>query len=470
MDLRVLRQHCRGALAQPGDPEYGDLLHGDLWNRLIPERRPELVVRVEDVQDVIAVLQFAREHGHKVVVRGGGHNWCQPTLRHGGILIDLARLNQIVSIDAAARRAIVQPIISNCDLQAALNAHGLAFPTGHCPEVKVSGYLLGGGMAWNQGDWGAGTDSVEAMEIVTAAGECIQASRTAHADLFWAARGAGPGFFGVVTAYHLRLHPLPAAIVGSTYCFALADAGAVGDWLSSLAPSLSASVELSLFLLQAPAPLQAAASSDGGAVCLVTAVAFAESMDAGRRQLAPLDAPPAAPLSREVAVRLDFPQLFATSGALWPEGQRSRVEARYSNASAGDLARAVADLMARAPSPTTLVLFTLFTGPDAAAPRQGTAYSMRSRIYGGPWTMWADPAHDGRNGAWHQECTGRLHPFTGGSYIGEADFARRPATAVEAYRPECWSRLADLRSVHDPSRLFFDYFEGLATDPSPAAP
>jgi hypothetical protein len=39
----------------------------------------------------------------------------------------------------------------------------MAFPSGHCPQVKLSGYLLGGGMSWNQGSWGHGCESVEAI-------------------------------------------------------------------------------------------------------------------------------------------------------------------------------------------------------------------------------------------------------------------------------------------------------------------
>jgi FAD/FMN-containing dehydrogenase len=123
------------------------------------------------------------------------------------------------------------------------------------------------------------------MEIVTADGEKVLASREQHADLFWAARGAGPGFFGVVIAFHLKLYPLPASILGSTYCFPLSQAGAVGDWISELAPTLRPSVELTLFLLQAPPPLQAGASADGGVVLMVSAVAFADSDDDGRHQL-----------------------------------------------------------------------------------------------------------------------------------------------------------------------------------------
>ena len=104
---------------------------------------------------------------------------------------------------------MVQPIISNRDIQRVLNAKGLAYPSGHCPQVKLSGYLLGGGMSWNQGVWGYGNESLEAVELVTAEGKLITASESDNADYFWAARGAGYGFFGVATRYHLKLYPLP---------------------------------------------------------------------------------------------------------------------------------------------------------------------------------------------------------------------------------------------------------------------
>jgi FAD/FMN-containing dehydrogenase len=78
MDITSLKQHCRGDMAQPGDPAYLSMVQGNLRNQLLPERRPELVVRVEDEQDVIAVLSFARKQGRKVVVRGGGTTGVSP--------------------------------------------------------------------------------------------------------------------------------------------------------------------------------------------------------------------------------------------------------------------------------------------------------------------------------------------------------------------------------------------------------
>jgi FAD/FMN-containing dehydrogenase len=84
---------------EPFDHRPIVVLHGNLWNRLIPERAPQIVVRAADEQDVIAAVRFARDHRLKVAVRGGGHNWSQPSLRHGGLLIDLMNLNKVISID-----------------------------------------------------------------------------------------------------------------------------------------------------------------------------------------------------------------------------------------------------------------------------------------------------------------------------------------------------------------------------------
>ncbi|HEY8901653.1 MAG TPA: FAD-binding oxidoreductase [Chthoniobacterales bacterium] len=462
MDLSALKEACRGDVAGRTDSHFYELLHGNLWNRLIPERAPDVVVRVADEEDVVAAIRFARANGLKVVVRGGGHNWCQPTLRNGGVLIDLTHLDRVISIDVEARRAVVQPIISNREAQRALNAHGLAFPSGHCPQVKLSGYLLGGGMSWNQGIWGPGAGSVEAVEIVTAAGERIIASATENAEYFWAARGAGSGFFGVATRYHLRLYPLPAAIHGTSISYAYEDAAEVAAWLGEIAPKLAPCVELSLFLLAAPADRP----TSSGKICLVTATAFVETGEQALAELRPLAEGPifARNVGHTPPAPVTFEELFDASGALWPEGLRNRVEATFSDANAGDLVDAVGPHFANAPSPLSLVLFVFFTGANPAPDPAAGAYSMHARIYGGPWTMWTDAADDAVNSEWHRELVERLDPLVAGFYVGESDTVGRPSNARRAFSSESWARLAELRARHDPDGVFFDYFDGLRDD------
>jgi FAD/FMN-containing dehydrogenase len=469
MNIEALKKACKGVVATQGDANFTELIHGDLWNRLIPRRAPQIVMRVKDEQDVIAAIRFARENKLKVVVRGGGHNWCQPTLRNGGLLIDLAELNKVISIDVAARKATVQPIISNRDIQKTLNAKGLAYPTCHCPQVKLSGYLLGGGMSWNQGVWGSGAESVEAIELVTAEGKLITASKNENAEYFWAARGSGSGFFGVVTRYHLKLYPLPKAIHGSTYYYSMDDAAAVAGWLGENAAKISPAVELSLFLLEAPANLKEKTAAQGSKLAMVTATAFSDSPEEAKTMLKPLEDCPFVHkcLSRSFATPLVFEKMFDLSGALWPEGLRNHVEATFSNTSPRELVKAVAVHMTKCPSPITVILFVIFTGPNVPAAHPDAAYSMSSRVYGGPWTMWKEAADDATNTQWHNECTALLRPFNIGYYVGESDTVRRPSNAVESMLPENWKRLADLRDKYDPDGVFFGYFDGLS-EPKPS--
>jgi FAD/FMN-containing dehydrogenase len=462
MNFEALKKACKGKVTLAGDPDFQSALYGDLWNLLVPDRAPQAVVKAEDEQDIIAAVKFARENGLKVAVRGGGHNWCQPTLRHGGILIDIQNFTKVISVDVENRKAVIQPIISNRDVQRTLNPKGLAFPSGHCPQVKASGYLLGGGMAWNPTVWGSGAENVEAMELVTAQGELITASETENPDYFWAARGSGSGFFGIVTKYYLKLFPLPKAIHGSTYFYALSDAPAIGEWLGSLAPSISPSVELSQFIVQAPPELKEQAAADSGWICMVTGGAFEDTPEDAKAVLQPLENGPIKPLSSSFGTPLVFDQLFDASGALWPEGVRARVEATFSNSSPGEMMKVVLEKLKEAPSPTTVFLFTIFCGPNVPAPHKNMALSMSAKVYGGPWTMWWDAKDDEVNTSWHRELTDMLRPYNVGYYIGESNTVERPSNAVQAYSPENWHKLADLRKKYDPDGVFFDYFEGLA--------
>ena len=157
---------------------------------------------------------------------------------------------------------------------------------------------------------------------------------------------------------------------------------------------------------------------------------------------------------------LRSPYTLAETRVLWELAQRETT-------SPGDLAKAVGGHMTKCPSPITVILFTIFTGPNVPAVHPDAAYSMSSRVYGGPWTMWKDAADDAANSQWHDECTALLRPFNIGYYVGESDTVHRPSNAVQSLSPENWKRLADLRDKYDPDGVFFGYFDGLL-DPKPS--
>jgi FAD/FMN-containing dehydrogenase len=223
-------------------------------------------------------------------------------------------------------------------------------------------------------------------------------------------------------------------------------------------------MELSLFLLSAPPELAGKCPpADAGKVCLVTATMFADSVREAKAALKRLDDCPAIGkcLSKAVARPSNFEALFDASGALWPDGRRNHVEAMFSDSRLGDVFDAVWEHFLNAPSPETLIMFAIFTGPDVPAPLPDAAFSMSAKYYGGSWTMWTDPVHDQANARWHDQCLRLLAPFVAGHYIGETDTATYPEHVRKSFSESAWNRLEALREKYDPGGLFFSYLRGL---------
>jgi FAD/FMN-containing dehydrogenase len=171
---------------------------------------------------VQAALRFARQHDMEVAVRGGGHNIAGHALCEGGMLVDLSTQRD-VRVDAAARRATVQPGALLADVDAATQAHGLAVPVGINSTTGIAGLTLGGGFGWSTRRHGMTIDNLLAAEVVTADGRHLRASADANADLFWALRGGG-GNFGIVTQFEFALHPVGPEVVAGLVVYPLEQA------------------------------------------------------------------------------------------------------------------------------------------------------------------------------------------------------------------------------------------------------
>jgi hypothetical protein len=230
-----------------GDPGYEHARQGDLWNRRVPPRHPDVIVQPCNDDDVVAAVRLARQRALKVAIRSGGHSWAASFLRDGGMLIDFCGMRGL-TVDVQARAASIQPGLKGTDLNRALRQHDLFFPSGHCMTVGLGGFLLQGGFGWNSRLWGPACASVTAIDVVTADGELVHANTSENADLFWAARGAGPGFFGVVTRFELALQRRPRAMMRSDYLYPVEALDDVMRWLLSVQPSLARAMECMMFV------------------------------------------------------------------------------------------------------------------------------------------------------------------------------------------------------------------------------
>ena len=167
-------------------------------NALI-DRRPALIAKCAGAADVIACVRFARESGLPMSVRGGGHSIAGKAVCDDGIVIDLSAMKGI-RVDPAKKTVRAEAGLTIGEFDRETQAFGLATTMGVISTTGISGLTLGGGMGWLIGKNGLACDNVLSVDIVTADGALLHASRTENEDLFWGVRGGG-GNFGIVTSF-----------------------------------------------------------------------------------------------------------------------------------------------------------------------------------------------------------------------------------------------------------------------------
>jgi FAD/FMN-containing dehydrogenase len=429
-----------------------------VWNDRIPPRFPDVIVSVTSDADVIEAVKLARSRGLRIAVRAGGHSWIATSLRDGGMLIDLSRLNG-VTVDVATRTAVAQPAIKNTELVAALAQDELAFPAGHCPTVAIGGYLLAGGQGWNQGGWGIACKNVLAIDLVNSEGELITADAQNNPDLLWAARGGGPGFPGIILRYHLWLYPAPKVIMQSIYVYPLELIEAIVPWLAEIVPSLPSSVE-QLLLLALPVP-SVARKLNGRPQRYLTLwpLAYGDSAAEMAAALAPLDTCPVLDqaLVREVNTPVSFDDLFAIEAAVFPEGHRYDVGIIWSDADPTSVLSGLRDRLAHAPSLMTEILVAVTPPPTIDPSARDMAYSLAAPLYIGCYSVWDNAADDEANEQWHRETLRSLEPITRGHYMGETDLLASPTRAADSLAPGVWERLQAIRRKYDPQEIFYGH-------------
>ena len=431
------------AVLRRGHPGYEDARRACVWNGRIAERFPDLIVLAASEEDVRDAVALARDLDMAIGVRSGGHSWAGSHLRDGGMLLDVSRLTGM-SIDAEAGTATVQPGVRGSDLARELRAHDLFFPVGHCQGVAVGGYLLQGGFGWLSRVFGPACANVTAVDVVTAEGEVVRADELTNPDLLWAARGAGPGFFGVVTCFQLQLHPWPAAAMNSIYLYPVELLAEIFTWAREIGPAVARSLEMMLFLQQ-PQPDQR--------VIGVTGPVLAGSEEEAREALAILETCPV--LDRAIGatpyMEMDFADLVDASRLLFPDGNRFAADNMWTSAPADELLpglRRIADTLPPEPSHAMWMNW----GPSPARPDM--AYSVEDEVYIALYASWTDPADDGRYARWPGERMREMEHLATGIQLADENLGERPARFVTDAHMR---RLEEIRARYDPDGRFHSY-------------
>jgi FAD/FMN-containing dehydrogenase len=366
------------------------------------------------------------------------------------MLIDLFTWND-VQIDAASKTAWIGPGTQAGYFNEQLNKVGLAFPTAHASHVSLGGFLVCGGFGRNSREWGIGCENVLEVECVNAAGEVLTANATTNPDYYWAARGAGPAFFGIITRFKVRAHDMPKVLHQRIDVYDIADFDALMKWTMEITPRLPPYIEPMVFRRR----LDEKTGSWGPDTLSVISVGMADTAEKIREGFALLDTCPVIKKRINTIYRDDvtLQVLYDRSGGSDPVGWRYATDGIWSDADPAKLVPAMRDLY-NTPTPRTYIYYAMWGPVNRELPDM--AMTIQARSYIGAYVRWQDPAEDQKMFEWTNAQMTRLAPLGVGSKMNDEAMVRRPA---RFFSDAAEKRLNAMIAKYDPDNLFLSFLK-----------
>jgi FAD/FMN-containing dehydrogenase len=282
--------------------------------------------------------------------------------------------------------------------------------------------------------------------VVTAGGELVHADEQHNAELLWAARGAGPGFFGVVTAFTLRVYPRKAFELASNYVYPTGMVADVVAYLHEIATQTPAEIGALVRRMEA---------TGGEPAISVTAIAYTDTEQEALDQLAVLERFPgrAGALQAHVNQVMDF-QGSGTDGGAGDEVKRWVADNMATHADFADLRAGFDRMLADfPPAPSHLLVFN-WGGYEANLERPSMAFSVDDDLFYGLYAAWDDAADDERYTRWVTETMRAWEPHASGTMLADENLTNRP---FDFMAPENLRTLDELRSRWDPAGRFVSW-------------
>jgi FAD/FMN-containing dehydrogenase len=444
-NVDAFAQTLHGSVTRPDDSDYDEVRA--LYNAMI-DKRPALIARCADRDDVVAAVNFGREQGLDIAIRCGGHNGPGLGSVDDGLVIDLSGL-KIITVDPDARTATIGGGCLLGDVDAATHEHGMAFPVGILSTTGAGGLILGGGMGYLSRKAGLSIDNLLGAEVVLADGSVVNANESENDDLYWAIRGGG-GNFGVVTQMTLRLHPI-STIVGGPMFWSIDNSADVLKWYREFILNAPEDVYgFFAFATVPPAPMFPEELHMQKVAGIVWCLNLPE--DEAAEALAEARSQPG--LILDGVQPMPLPALNSAFDDLYPPGDQWYWRADFVETIPDEAVEKHAEFGEKMPTwKCTMHLYPI----DGAAHRVGpteTPWGYRNANWGSVFAgVDPDPANVDAISGWSKEYHEALHPFSaGGAYVNM--MMEEGQDRVEAAYGENYARLAQIKAKYDPENLF----------------
>jgi len=446
-DVSTFRSALKGRVLFAGDDGYDTAR--TIWNAMI-DRHPAMIVQPDSVEEIVSIVNFARENGLLLCVKGGGHNIAGNAVCDGGLMIDLSGMNS-VTIDTQRRIAQVGPGAKLADFDREAQAKGLATPLGINSTTGVAGLTLGGGFGWLSRKYGTTVDTLISADVVTADGKIVKASEYENADLFWGLRGGG-GNFGIVTNFEFKLHQFGPDVLTGLIVFPFDQAKNVLQKYRDSVKSMPDDLNVWVVLRKAP-PLPFLPEDSHFKEAVIFACFYAGDPAEGEKLLEPFRSF-GTPYGEFIGVQPFVAWQQAFDPLLTP-GARNYWKSHNFAELPDDAIDLVIKYVGDLPSPHTEIFFGLVGGQASRVPADATAYSQRDALWAcNVHGRWETPEEDNKVISWAREFWKASAPYsTGGVYVNFMTEDEK-SHVTSAYKPEIWNRLVELKKKYDPTNLF----------------
>lgn len=442
-----LSARLRGPLLFPGDHDYDGAR--SLWNAMI-DRRPALIARCLGVADVVTCVNFLRERGLALSIKGGGHNISGLAVCDGGLMLDMS-LMRGVWVDPIMRTARAQAGCLLGDVDRETQVHGLAAVLGFVSTTGIAGLTLGGGFGYLTRRFGWSCDSVLSMEVVTADGCVVRASEKENSDMFWGLRGGG-GNFGVVTNFEYQLYPVGPEVMAGAIAWRAAAAADVLEMYRTFTEQAPPEITCAAVLRMAP-PAPWLPKDIHGKPVIALLVCHSGAVAEGEHQVAPIKAF-GSPVG-DVLMRRSYVSQQSILDATQPKGRRYYWKSEYLPKLEPEMLAKAIEHAERIVSPHSAIILFPIDGALNRLPEDHSPMGNRNAACVLNITASWERAEDDRgNIEWARAAWSDMRRFsTGGTYINFLTEEEGEERIRAAYGKN-YDRLVEVKTKWDPGNLF----------------
>ncbi|KAJ6649326.1 Xylooligosaccharide oxidase [Pseudolycoriella hygida] len=190
-------------------PKYNETYYEKFnyqFNLMFEKVYPIAIFTPTTVEDVQAAVKCGVKTNIQLVPIAGGHSYAGLSMgTNDSIIIDTRYLNDI-SLNKEENVATVGSGAFLGRVYGTLWKNGgYGTALGSCTTVAMAGLAIGGGIGYLSPRYGLVIDNLVEINMVDASGNAVKVDETHNEDLWWAMRGVGPGYIGIVTSVKLKL-------------------------------------------------------------------------------------------------------------------------------------------------------------------------------------------------------------------------------------------------------------------------